>query len=187
MRNEIASLEDHPTGHRLFDRASISSLYSAVDGLTEDIRLLSHSLHSSQLQYLGLKAALKDLCRQVQKRHSIAVEFQADDLTEAVPAEIALCFYRVAQEALNNAVKHSGASGIVVSVSSRNEKLKMRITDSGKGFDTRGPQKGLGLASMYERLLLVNGEFLVSSTRGGGTELIAQVVLAKPAPESIAS
>jgi len=187
LRNEIASLDDESTGRHLVDRASISSLYSTVDGLTEDIRLLSHSLHSSQLQYLGLKAALKDLCRQVQKRHSISVEFQAHDLPEGVPAEIALCFYRVAQEALNNAVRHSGTSGIVVNLTSRNDKLKMRITDSGRGFDLRGAQKGLGLASMNERLLLVNGEFLVSSTRGGGTELIAQVALTKPVPEPIAS
>ena len=88
---------------------------------------------------------------------------------------------------MNNAVRHSGTSGIVVSLTSRNDKLKMRITDSGRGFDLRGAQKGLGLASMNERLLLVNGEFLVSSTRGGGTELIAQVVLTKPVPEPIAS
>jgi signal transduction histidine kinase len=187
LRVEIGSLAEEQSSQHLFGRARLSKLCIVLDDLCEDIRHLSHSLHSSQLQYLGLQAALKDLCRQVQKGHSISVEFQADELTAPVPAEIALCFYRVAQEALNNAVKHSGASEIVVSVSSRNGKVRMRITDSGRGFDTSGAQKGLGLASMYERVLLVNGELLVSSTRGGGTELIAQVALAETVPQSIAS
>jgi signal transduction histidine kinase len=180
LRNEIGSLEEKQTGQNPIDRARCSNLCSTVDELAEDIRHLSHSLHSSQLQHLGLKAALKDLCGQVEKGHPISIELQADELTQPVPAEIALCLYRVAQEALNNAAKHSGASRIVVALSTANAKLKMRITDSGKGFDTSKAPDGLGLASMYERLHLVDGELLVSSKPGGGTELIAQVILTRP-------
>jgi signal transduction histidine kinase len=148
-----------------------------VDDLTEDIRLLSHSLHSSKLQYLGLKAALKDLCGQIAKGHPMSVEFQGYDLGQTVPAEVALCLYRVAQEALNNAVKYSGASRVVVALSNGGSRVGMRITDSGKGFDPSRASGGLGLASMYERLRLVNGELRVSSKPGRGTELIAQVIL----------
>jgi signal transduction histidine kinase len=183
LRNEISSLEEKQTGQNPIDRAKFSNLCSTVDDLAEEIRDLSHSLHSSQLQHLGLKAALKDLCGQVERGHPISIELQADELTQPVPAEIALCFYRVAQEALNNAVKHSGASRIIVALSTANSKLKMRITDSGKGFDTSRAPEGLGLASMYERLRLVDGELQVSSKPGAGTELLAQVILMRQASD----
>ena len=107
----------------------------------------------------------------------ISVELEAEDLTQPVPADVALCFYRVAQEAMNNAAKHSGASRVVLALSTWNGRLKMRITDSGKGFDPLTVSVGLGLESMRERMHLVNGELLVSSNLGGGTELVAQVIL----------
>jgi len=160
-----------------FDRTTLSNLCSTLDTLTEDIHHMSHSLHSSKLQFLGLKAALKDLCAQVQKSHPISVELEAEDLTQPVPADVALCFYRVAQEAMNNAAKHSGASRVVLALSNWNGRLKMRIADSGKGFDPMRVSGGLGLESMRERMHLVNGELLVSSNLGGGTELVAQVIL----------
>jgi signal transduction histidine kinase len=177
LRIEIGLAAEEQQGQTSIDRARLSNLCSTVDDLTEDIRLLSHSLHSSKLQYLGLKAALKDLCGQIAKGHPMSVEFQGDDLGQTVPAEVALCLYRVAQEALNNAVKYSGASRVVVALSNGGSRVGMRITDSGKGFDPSRASGGLGLASMYERLRLVNGELRVSSKPGRGTELIAQVIL----------
>jgi len=177
LRIEIGSAVQEQMGPNSFDRTRVSNLCSTVDQLTQDIRLLSHSLHSSKLQYLGLKAALKDLCGQIAKSHSMSVEFEADELTQTIPDEVALCLYRVAQEALNNAVKHSGARRVVLALSNGNARLGMRITDSGKGFDTSMAVKGMGLASMCERLHLVNGTLLVSSKPGNGTELLAHIIL----------
>jgi signal transduction histidine kinase len=130
---------------------------------------------------------LKELCGQVAQGYPMSVEFHADELSQPVPPDVALCLYRVAQEALSNAAKYSGASRAVVTLSNGNGRLKMRISDSGKGFDTGKLSKGLGLASMCERLRLVNGELVVRSQPGGGTELTAQVVLVQPVQEKKAS
>jgi signal transduction histidine kinase len=182
----LGSLEE-PNAQRLVDGNTLSALRSTLDELVKDIHQLSHTLHSSKLRLLGLKAALKELCGQTEKGRSIAVELQADELTQPIPAEIALCFYRVAQEAINNAMKYSGAGRVVVALSTKNAKLTMRITDSGKGFDPSKAREGLGLESMRERMHLINGELLVQSRPGGGTELIARVVLTQsPGSELVA-
>jgi len=160
---------------RSVEQATLRKLLSSVDDLSADMHHLSRRLHSSQLQFLGLIAALRELCGQVAKQHRIAVELQADDVIEPVPAEIALCFYRVAQEALHNTAKHSGASEVLVTLSDHKALLRMRITDAGKGFNPADAAGGLGLASMRERLQMVGGQLLVNSRPGGGTELTAQV------------
>jgi signal transduction histidine kinase len=183
LRIEMGSLANEEQDQTPLARRRLSSLCSVVDDLTMDIHHLSHTLHSSKLQLLGLQAALKELCGQVENGYPMAVEFHSDELSQAVPPEVALCLYRVAQEALSNAAKYSGASRAVVTLSNGNAKLRMRIADSGRGFDTSKPSKGLGLASMFERLRLVNGELVVSSKPGGGTELTAQVLLVPPTPE----
>ncbi len=183
LRIEMGSLVREDRGQISLDRRKLSGLCSMVDDLTMDIHHLSHTLHSSKLQLLGLQAALKELCGQVEKGYPMSVEFHSDELSHAVPPDVALCLYRVAQEALSNAAKYSGATRATLSLSNGNARLRMRIADSGKGFDTSKPSKGLGLASMFERLRLVNGELIVSSTPGSGTELTAQVLLAKPTPE----
>jgi len=159
---------------RSVEQATLRKLLSSVDDLSADMHHLSHGLHSSQLQFLGLSAALKELCGQVSKQHRIAVELQADDAIKPVPAEIALCFYRVAQEALHNTAKHSGASEVLVTLSDHNAFLRMRITDAGKGFNPADAAGGLGLASMRERLQMVGGQLRVKSKPGAGTELTAQ-------------
>ena len=94
----------------------LPNLLASVGDLAKDIQDLSHRLHSSKLQYIGLKGALTDLGRQISKQHEISIDLRAGDLIGPVPDETALCFYRVAQEALHNAAKHSGASQIVVAV-----------------------------------------------------------------------
>jgi signal transduction histidine kinase len=152
----------------------LRGLLSNVDELATDIQGLSHTLHSSKLQYVGLQGALKELCRQVSKQHHIAVDLKVSALTGPVPDEIALCFYRVAQEALHNAAKHSGARHVVVAVSSNHSLFHMVITDDGKGFNQAETSLGLGLASMRERLQMVGGQLLVQSKPGSGTELEAQ-------------
>jgi signal transduction histidine kinase len=141
LRAEIGLLAEEDRGQTSidgskFDRSKLSGPCSMVDDLAEDMHQLSHSLHSSKLQLLGLKSALKDLCSQVAKGSPMSVEFHAEELSQSVPPDIALCFYRVAQEALSNAAKYSGASRTVVSLSNGNAVLRMRISDSGKGFDT---------------------------------------------------
>jgi signal transduction histidine kinase len=159
---------------RLKGREPLQNLLANVADLAKDIQDLSHRLHSSKLQYIGLKGALTDLGRQISKQHQISIDLRMSDLTEPVPDETALCFYRVAQEALHNAAKHSGASQVVVAVSGTNALLKMRITDNGHGFDQAETSLGLGLASMRERLQMIGGNLKVISQIGGGTRLTAE-------------
>ena len=168
-------------------RERLHGLLSNVDELATDIQGLSHTLHSSKLQYVGLKGALKELCRQVSKQHHIEVDLKVNALTSPVPDEIALCFYRVAQEALHNAAKHSGARRVIVAVSSNHTFLHMAITDDGKGFDQAKAPLGLGLASMRERLQMVGGQLLVQSKPGSGTVLAAQAPFEQNSQQSKAS
>jgi signal transduction histidine kinase len=162
------------------------TLLSNVSELAHDIQDLSHTLHSSKLQYVGLKGALNDLCRQISRQHHIAVDLRAE-LRGHIPGEVGLCFYRVAQEALHNAAKHSGASRVVVDVSNDAALLRMLISDNGKGFDQAEASRGLGLASMRERLRMVGGRLRVRSKPGKGTELAAQAPVAQTAQKSKAS
>ena len=173
---ENRSLQEVPRSNGL---GGWEKLLTEVNELASDIQDLSHALHSTKLQYVGLKGALKDLCRQISNQHHIEVEMTVTELARTIPAEIALCFYRVAQEALHNAAKHSGASRIVVAVSSNGTLLRMLITDNGKGFRQAEPSQGLGLASMGERLRMVGGELRVHSKPGQGTQLTAQAPVAQ--------
>ncbi len=173
---EMLSQEKGPV-LRQSGREPLQNLLANVADLAEDIQDLSHRLHSSKLQYIGLKAALTDLGRQISKQHQISIELKASELTDPVPDETALCFYRVAQEALHNAAKHSGANQVVMAVSGKNATLKMRITDNGHGFDQAEASLGLGLASMRERLQMIGGNLKVISKPGAGTRLTAEAPL----------
>jgi signal transduction histidine kinase len=157
----------------------LHGIVCGIDKLSSDIQHLSHTLHSGRLQYLGLKPALKEICGAVERQYHIAIELQMDGLGNAVPKELELCLYRVAQEALHNIAKHSGAGRAAVKVMEDAGSLRMAISDDGRGFSQAetSQQLGLGLASMRERLSIVGGRFQIESTPGRGTLLSAQVPL----------
>jgi signal transduction histidine kinase len=148
-----------------------------VRRLASDIHHLSHRLHSPSLECLGLQSALRELCADANKLQGLVVEARIEAISRQVPREVALCFYRVAQEALHNVSKHSGAGSVVVALSCNDTMLKMRIVDSGNGFDPRVGSKGVGLASMRERLRRIGGQLLIDSRPGNGTTITAQIVL----------
>ena len=165
--------------HNLNENERMEGLLASVTDLAKDMHDLSHRLHSSKLQYIGLKAALAELCHQISKQHQIEVDLQVTDFTTPVPDDLALCFYRVAQEALHNAAKHSRAQHVVVQLSGRAAVLFMLITDDGQGFDQNEASLGLGLASMRERLQMIGGKLWLLSKPGRGTELAAEAPLAE--------
>lgn len=159
----------------------LRSILAGIEELSTDVQHLSHSLHSSKLQYLGLRSALKNLCAQLEKQHCITINPQTGDPGEDVSKEVELCFYRVAQEALHNIAKHSSADRAEIKLSSDGSFLRMEISDNGKGFDPTKPSQGLGLASMRERLSIVGGNLQIRSIPGHGTVLLVQAPLAGPA------
>jgi two-component system, NarL family, sensor kinase len=154
-------------------RAQITKLEWRMKQLSERIRQLSHQLHSATLEHVGLPEALKLHCSDFSDREGISVTLNIPDGIEAIPADAALCIYRVAQESLRNIAKHSGAKTAEVMLNSTNDALELRVADHGMGFDLENVRlrRGLGLVSIEERVKLLHGSFEVTSQLGSGTEL----------------
>jgi PAS domain S-box-containing protein len=150
-----------------------------LSDIGKEVQALSHRLHSSKLEYLGLVTAANSFCRELSEQQKVQVEFKHTDIPHSLPKEIALCLFRVLQEALQNAVKHSGAQYFRVELRSTSEEICMKVTDQGVGFDRHDAimSQGLGLISMRERLQLVHGEFSIESEPSRGTTIRARVPL----------
>ncbi len=160
-------------------RRIIATLSRETVDIATAVQALSHELHSHKLQLLGIVPAMKDCCSEVSVRHRVPVDFTHRAVPATVRPDIALCLFRVLQEALQNAVRHSGSPRCAVSLESRLEVLTLTVRDEGCGFNPESlpPDRGLGLTSMRERLKLVAGELLIDSTPGTGTTVGARVPL----------
>jgi signal transduction histidine kinase len=144
-----------------------------------DIHALSHRLHSSKLEHLGLVAACTGFCRELSVRHIVEIELHSENIPANLPSEISLCLFRVMQEGLQNAVKYSGVRRFDAFLASPDGGIELTVRDSGVGFDVERAMygHGLGLSSMKERLTLVNGRLSIDSGNGRGTTLRAWVPL----------
>jgi len=158
-------------------RARIGTLQDETTRLTNDVQLLSHELHSSKLEYLGIVGATKNFCKEFSERHKVEIDFQSHDLPTALPTEVSLSLFRVLQEALRNATKHSGVKRFEVRLWGSMGEIHLTISDLGAGFDTETAMKGtgLGLTSMQERLRLVGGKLSINSQPKGGTTIQARI------------
>jgi PAS domain S-box-containing protein len=158
--------------HKRFQLAS-----QGLFDLGKDIQALSHRLHSSKLEYLGLVTAAKSFCHELSAQRNVRIEFKHSDIPATIPKEISLCLFRVLQEALQNAVKHSAEQNFTVEVHGTKEGISLTVSDSGVGFNWEDAMnhRGLGLISMRERLRLVNGELSIQSAPGRGTIVLARV------------
>jgi PAS domain S-box-containing protein len=162
----------------------IGKLHQLAAYLATDIHQLSHELHSSRLQHLGLGPALSELCTRVASQRPIAIETRLDHLPQQMPQDVALCLFRVAQEALTNVLKHSEAQTVIVQGEQDGATVRVRISDDGVGFDPAIRSSGIGLTSMRERLRLVDGELLLHSAPHQGTEVIASVRIIEPSSDA---
>ena len=158
-------------------RALVDEAGQRVSDLASDIQSLSHRLHSSNLEYLGLVPACDGFCREVSERQKIEIDFRAGAIPKALPKEISLCLFRVLQEALMNAIKHSEARRFEVGLVNVSSDIELTVHDSGIGFDLEKAMsgQGLGLTSMRERLKLVDGQLFIDSKPQGGTTVHARV------------
>jgi len=139
-----------------------------------------HQLHSSALDILGLVPALRGLTRDLGRTYGIKITFANSDGIPTVPPDVALCLFRVAQEALMNVAKHSRAKSTEVQLSSKNGAgpVQLTVTDDGEGFDPASLQTdSLGLISMRERLRMVGGQLEILSQQRKGTQVRAEVPL----------
>jgi signal transduction histidine kinase len=154
-------------------------LKEELSNLGSDIQALSHHLHSSKLEYLGIVAAATSLCKELSQEQEVRIEFHSESMPKNLPYETALCLFRVLQEGLQNAFKYSGSKHFEVWLKGAPNKIELTVRDSGGGFDPEVALsgQGLGLTSMKERLKLVHGELAIDSGLGRGTVIRATVPL----------
>ena len=169
---ELERLQDNPS--EVWSR--VQELQKQTTELSNDVQGLSHDLHSSQLEYLGVVAGMKSWCKEFGKRQGMQIDCR-QDVRSSLPQEIGLCLFRVLQEALHNAAKHSAVKRIEVQLHEESDEIHLTIRDLGKGFDVEAAKKGrgLGLTSMQERVRLVNGTIEIQSQPMGGTTIHVRV------------
>jgi signal transduction histidine kinase len=156
-------------------------------GIAKSLHDLSHQLHPARLRMLGLVPALNGLQREL-SRPDCVVEFSFDSVPAALAPDVTLCLFRVAQEALHNALTHSEASSVSLHLTGEPGGLTMTIVDDGVGFDVNDAwRRGLGLVSMGERLESIDGTLDIQSHPGSGTRLSISVPLRSTAPSEIVS
>jgi signal transduction histidine kinase len=157
--------------------ADAAAMRKDLAHLSEDVHAMSYRLHPSMLEDLGLVEALRAECDRVAQSGDVRVEVEALGVPKAVPRDVSLCLFRVAQEAMSNATRHGRASAVTVLLSSRDHGLQVAVADNGSGFDPGQSREraSLGLASMRERVRLLSGALDIESTPGRGTTVIAWV------------
>ena len=161
-------------------RSAMGKAIKQISDIVSDVHMMSHRLHCSKLDTVGLAAAAAGFCRELSKQQNVEVDFQCGGIARELPEAIALCMFRVLQEALQNAVRHSGAKHFKVSLAECTNQIALTICDEGRGFNPAEALKGsgLGLASMIERLKLVGGELLIDAGPKRGTTIRASVPFA---------
>ena len=156
---------------------SIDAVRRQALDISADVQALSHQLHPSRLQLLGVVPAIRGFCSEVSDRQKVDVDFTHQDVPGTVPPDIAICLFRVLQEALQNAVRHSSAARFSVNLQGTPKDISLTVRDAGRGFDPASVSQygGLGLTSMRERLRLVAGELVIESQPALGTTIVARV------------
>jgi len=180
---DVAKLEKH-IGAPETALPLLRTMQEKLVSLSEDVHALSRQLHPSILDDLGLVEALRSECASFSRREGIAVVYRPEEIATTLPKDVALCIYRIAQEALRNLAKHAAVNEAWVTLVSAGPELLLRVQDKGVGFDAAGghSQPGLGLSSMEERVRLIQANLSVTSAPGRGTTVEVRVPLARSDP-----
>jgi PAS domain S-box-containing protein len=171
---ELEQLQENPSEVE----SRVQELRKQTTELSNDVQALSHDLHSSKLEYLGVVAGIKSWCKEFGERQRVEIDFRSD-VSSVLLLPVGLSLFRVLQEALNNTIKHSGVKRIEVQLREDSGEIYLLISDLGRGFDVEEASqgKGLGLTSMRERVRLVNGTISIESKPMGGTTIRVRVPL----------
>jgi signal transduction histidine kinase len=171
---ELEQLQDNPSDVT----SRVTEFRKQVIEISNAVQDLSHDLHSSHLEYLGVVAGMRGWCKEFGERQKLEVDFRSD-VASVLPPQVGLSLFRVLQEALHNAVKHSGVRRFEVQLLEDPGEIHLFIRDFGRGFDVQAALqgKGLGLTSMRERVRLVNGTIDIESKAMGGTTIHVRVSL----------
>ena len=166
-----------PTGTS--EHVRLQALSDQAVALAKAIPTLSHRLHSAGIAHVGIAAAAESLCKELSEQHQVTIDFMQEDIPENLAQDVAICLFRVLQEALNNAIRHAGVGHFTVALTAVPTEIQLTVSDAGIGFDFKMATKGrgLGLVSMKERLSLVRGDVVIESQPGAGTTVRARVPL----------
>ncbi|HVY92559.1 MAG TPA: PAS domain S-box protein, partial [Bryobacteraceae bacterium] len=170
---KAATLPDQPN----VSIRKLKSFQKRIQELSEGVRQISHRLHPSVLDHLGLSAALEELCIFTEEAGSLTIHFHAHDVPDTVETATASCLYRVCQECMSNILKHARAESVNVVLRVEVDSLQLAIDDDGAGFDPELARSGVGTYSMRERVRLLNGTISIESEPGKGTRVRVNVPL----------
>jgi signal transduction histidine kinase len=181
LQNTAETLPDSPDAMK----QTLDEFRHSVIELSDDLHNLSHQLHSSTLDTLGLVTGLRSLCKEFGARQGIEIDFTSEGVPHTVRSEVSLCLFRIVQEGLQNLKKHSGTKTAQLSLRNIGDKLFLSLCDEGMGFDANRLEKsGLGILSMQGRARLLGGEFEIHSKPGEGTRIEVWVPL-QPAADPL--
>ncbi|HEX9110804.1 MAG TPA: PAS domain S-box protein [Terriglobales bacterium] len=156
--------------------ADIRPLQLRAAEAAESVRRVSHQLHPSILDDIGLEAALEQYCEEFERRSGIATKFTSHNVPEPLQREVASSIYHIAQECLRNVSKHAHTKTVSVTIEFVDQVLRLIIKDQGVGWTTEQPEpSGIGIVAMRERAHLVNGKLSIHSKTGAGTEVSVDV------------
>ena len=157
--------------------AEVKPLQMRAADAAMSVRKISHQLHPSVLDDIGLEAALEQYCEEFESRTGISTEFTSKNVPDPLPKEVASSLYHIAQECLRNAAKHSKSETVAVELEFTDGALRLTVRDQGVGLrgDARKAERGIGMVAMKERAHLVNGKVSIQSETGEGTEVRVEV------------
>jgi signal transduction histidine kinase/ABC-type uncharacterized transport system substrate-binding protein len=175
MSIEVASLKDSPGSIQdAHTQDALSKIQDETQAMFEGIRRLSHELHPATLRVMGLATALRAHCAEVEKRHGLGVRLTTEGSFSDLQPDVAVCFFRIAQESMRNAIVHGAARRIAVSLARVGEQIELTVTDDGQGFDLDAVRRsgvGLGLVSIEERAYAIGGNAQILTGPKKGTTI----------------
>lgn len=179
VANELEGLAEVVADSPLEAARQLHTLWDNVSELGADLHSLSHRLHSSTLENLGLVAGTKAFCEEFADQQGIKVEFLHENVPRCIPSDLSLCLFRIVQEGLRNVKRHSGADRAEVRLEGFGETLHLWVADRGRGFDVsrRSATDGIGIRSMEERLRSLGGQLEIHSRPTKGTTIEASLPL----------
>jgi PAS domain S-box-containing protein len=157
----------------------IAAIKEQLIKVSEDVHRISRQLHPTILEDLGLIRAIESECAVINQMEHLEIIFRQDAIPGKIPKDVALCLYRIIQEGLKNAITHASAQGCEILLQGLADTVHLTMRDDGMGFDPDEVRHkpGLGLSSMRERVLLVQGDFSIDTRPGCGTVISVSIPL----------
>jgi signal transduction histidine kinase len=157
----------------------LNALQNKTAEITTKVQALSHELHPPRLLHLGVVAAMRGFCKELSRQKNVGIDFRYENVPGSAASDVSLCLFRVLQEALHNAVRHSRVRHFDVRLHGTGDAVDLTVRDEGVGLDVDAASRGqgLGLTSMKELLKLVGGELFIESQSTRGTTILARALI----------